>query len=138
MFGHRRVVAVVDDDKDMLRGLQRLLNASGYDTEVFSSGEAFLDSAAASKATCLVLDINLGGISGIELQRRLSKSGSKLAIIFMTAVDDEAVHMAAMEAGCIAFLRKPFPARALVDAIGVATSELDETGRPKTKRRPST
>ena len=123
MSDHRRVVAVVDDDQDMLRGLQRLLNASGYDTEVFSSGEAFLDGAASSKATCLVLDIHLGGISGIELWRRLSKSGSKLGIIFMTAVDDEAVHLEAMESGCTALLRKPFPARALIDAIGVATSK---------------
>ena len=121
MSDHRRVVAVVDDDQDMLRGLQRLLNASGYDTEVFSSGEAFLDGAASSKATCLVLDIHLRGISGIELWRRLSKSGSKLGIIFMTAVDDEAVHLEAMESGCTALLRKPFPARALIDAIGVAS-----------------
>jgi FixJ family two-component response regulator len=121
MSDHRRVVAVVDDDQDMLRGLQRLLNASGYDTEVFSSGEAFLEGAATSKATCLLLDIHLGGISGIELRRRLSKSGSKLAIIFMTAVDEEALHVEAMESGCIAFLRKPFSARALVEAISAAT-----------------
>ena len=123
MCDHRRVVAVVDDDQDLLRGLQRLLNASGYDTEVFSSGEAFLDGVAASKATCLVLDIHLGGISGIELRRRLSKLGCKLAIIFMTAVDDEAIHLEAVESGCVAFLRKPFAARTLVDAIGIATSE---------------
>lgn len=128
MCDHRRVVAVVDDDQDLLRGLQRLLNASGYDTEVFSSGEAFLDGVAASKATCLLLDIHLGGISGIELRRRLSKIGSKLAIIFMTAVDDEAIHLEAIESGCVAFLHKPFAARALVDAIGIATRERG-TGR---------
>lgn len=123
MCDHRRVVAVVDDDQDLLRGLQRLLNASGYDTEVFSSGEAFLDGVAASKATCLLLDIHMGGISGIELRRRLAKLGCKLAIIFMTAVDDETIHLEAVESGCVAFLRKPFAARALVDAIGIATSE---------------
>ncbi len=118
----RKVVAVVDDDQSMLRGLQRLLNASGFDTEGFASAESFLDGVAASKATCLVLDIHLGGISGIELRRRLSKSGCKLGIIFMTAVDDEAVQLEAMQSGCVAFLLKPFTARALIDAIGIATA----------------
>ena len=130
MSDHRRVVAVVDDDQDVLRGLQRVLNLSGYDTEVFSSGEAFLNGAAASKAICLVLDINLGGISGIELRRRLSKSGSKLAIIFMTAADDDAVRLEALESGCTAFLRKPFPACALIDAIGAATREPGDRDTP--------
>src|SRR5205807_9182398 len=106
----RRVVAVVDDDPSMLRGLARLLNASGYDTEVFDSAEAFLDGSAESGAMCLVLDIHLSGISGIELRRRLAASGSKLPIIFMTAVDDEAIQRQAMEGGCIAYLRKPFSA----------------------------
>jgi FixJ family two-component response regulator len=119
----RQVVAIVDDDESMLRGLQRLLNASGFDTEGFSSAEAFLEGVTASKATCLVLDIHLGGISGIELRRRLSESGSRLGVIFMTAVDDEAVRLEAMKSGCTAFLRKPFPARSLIDAIGAATSK---------------
>jgi FixJ family two-component response regulator len=118
----RKVVAVVDDDESMLRGLQRLLNASGFDTEGFSSAEAFLNGATASKAICLVLDIHLQGISGIELRRRLSESGSRLGVIFMTAVDDEAVYLEAMKSGCTAFLRKPFPARVLIEAIGIATS----------------
>ena len=120
----RTIVAVVDDDESMLRGLQRLLNASGFDTEGFSSAEAYLECVTASKASCLVLDIHLGssGISGIELRRRLSESGSRFGVIFMTAVDDEAVYLEAMESGCTAFLRKPFSARALIDAIAVATS----------------
>jgi FixJ family two-component response regulator len=118
----RKVVAVVDDDESMLRGLQRLLKASGFDTEGYSSAEAFLGGASTSKATCLVLDVHLSGISGIELRRRLSKSGSTLGIIFMTAVDDEVLHLEAIETGCVAFLRKPFPACELMDAVATATS----------------
>ena len=116
----KKVVAVVEDDPSMLKGVRRLLNAHGFATEAYASAEAFLERAAASEAGCLVLDINLGGISGIELQRRLAAAGSRLPVIFMTAVDSEGVQREAIEAGCIAYLRKPFPARQLIDAIGKA------------------
>ena len=68
-------------------------------------------------ATCLLLDIHLGGISGIELQRKLAASGSTCPVIFMTANDDEATRNAAMDAGCIGYLSKPFAQRVLLDAI---------------------
>jgi FixJ family two-component response regulator len=70
----------------------------------------------------LLLDIHLGGISGIELQRRLAASGSKCPVIFMTASDDEATHNEAMDAGCIAYLRKPFARQVLLNAIGKAVA----------------
>lgn len=104
----------------MVKGVGRLLNVHGFVTEVYNSAEAFLENAAASDARCLVLDINLRGISGIELRRRLASGGSTLPVIFMTALDSEAVEREAVEAGCIAFLRKPFLARQLIDAIGKA------------------
>jgi FixJ family two-component response regulator len=116
----RKVVAVIDDDPTMLKAIERLLSAKGFDAEVFTSAEAFLEGATASKATCLVLDIHLGGISGIELRRRLTTSGSRLPVIFITALDDEATHKEAMEAGCVAYLRKPFPAHLLIGAIDKA------------------
>lgn len=112
-----RVVAIVEDDASMLKGLQRLLRAHGIATEVYTSAEAFLERAAASEAGCLVVDINLGGISGIELQRRLAAAGSRVPIIFMTAVDSEVVEREAIEVGCVAYLRKPFTARQLMVAI---------------------
>lgn len=117
-----QVVAIVEDDPSMLTGIQRLLAAYGFMTEAFPSAEAFLERAEASEATCLLLDINLGGISGIELRRQLAASGSEVAVIFMTAVDDGRVEQEAVDAGCIAFLRKPFPARQLIEAIGKAAS----------------
>jgi FixJ family two-component response regulator len=114
------VVAIVEDDPSMLKSVGRLLKAHGFGTEDYTSAEAFLGRAAQTKADCLVLDINLGGISGIELQRRLAATGYRLPIIFMTAVESESDHKEAREAGCVAYLRKPFPARQLIDAIGKA------------------
>jgi FixJ family two-component response regulator len=83
---------------------------------------ASTESDSVHTATCLLLDINLSGISGIELQRRLAASGSKCPVIFMTAEDDEATRNQAMDAGCIAYLRKPFARHALLDAIGKAVA----------------
>jgi FixJ family two-component response regulator len=120
----RKVVAIIDDDPAMLKAVERLLSAMGFDAKTYNSAEAFLEDAVASNAECLVLDINLGGISGIELRRKLAASGSKLPIIFITGVDDESTHREAAEAGCVACLRKPFPARLLIDAIDQATGQL--------------
>jgi FixJ family two-component response regulator len=113
-----RVVAVVEDDPNMLKGVERLLQAHGFMTEVYTSAEAYLEGADASEADCLILDIKLGGISGIELQHRLTAAGSKLPVIFMTAVDSEVVRREVTRAGGVAYLRKPFLARQLIDAIG--------------------
>jgi len=116
----RKLVAVVDDDPSMLKGVERLLTAHGFDTEVFASAEAFLERIAKPEPTCLVLDIHLGGMSGIELRRRLAASGSRVPVIFMTAFDDEMTHKGATDAGCIALLQKPFPAHLLIGAIDKA------------------
>ena len=113
----KKIVAVVDDDPSMLGAAENLLDANGYKAELFASAEDFLSSGLASQIDCLLLDIHLGGLSGIELQRQLKASHSKLPIIFMTAVEDEAVRRQALNAGCVACLRKPFPASKLVDAI---------------------
>ena len=96
---------------------ESLLDAQGFATMVFASAEEFLDRGAATQVDCLLLDIHLGGVSGIELRRRLKNSGSTLPVIFMTALDDEAMREQALKAGCVAFLRKPFQAHQLLDAI---------------------
>ena len=113
----RKIVAVVDDDPSMLNAAESLLDAQGFATMVFASAEEFLDRGAATPVDCLLLDIHLGGMSGIELRRRLKDSGAMLPVIFMTALDDEAMHDQALKAGCVALLRKPFQARQLIDAI---------------------
>ena len=118
----QRTVVIVDDDPSLLKSVARLLAYNGIDSRTFSSAEALLESDSVQTATCLLLDIHLGGISGIELQRRLAASGSKWPVIFMTANDDEATRNEAMDAGCIAYLRKPFAGQVLLDAIGKAAA----------------
>jgi FixJ family two-component response regulator len=112
-----KTIAVVDDDASMLKGIERLLGAYGFAIKVFASAEAFLERNAAADVDCLVVDIHLGGMSGIELRQHLTASGCKLPVIFMTAFDDEATRMQAQSAGCIAFLHKPFTANLLIGAI---------------------
>ncbi len=120
MQKRRKIVAIVDDDPRMRRATENLLDASGFATELFASAEDFLDRGA--KVDYLLLDIDLGGMSGIELQRQLRASGSKLPVVFMTGLDDKAILRQALMAGCIsvACLRKPFTARQLIDAIAKA------------------
>jgi FixJ family two-component response regulator len=122
MSTHTKTVAVVDDDRSMLVGVERLLNAYGYATKVFPSAEAFLAPGAETDADCLLLDVDLSGMSGIELRRRLAACGRAVPVIFMTALDDEATRASALETGCIAYLLKPFPSRSLIDAIKTAVT----------------
>jgi FixJ family two-component response regulator len=122
MMAQRSVVIVVDDDPSLLKSVARLLAHHGIDSRTFASAEALLESDSVQTATCLLLDIHLGGISGIELQRRLAASGSKWPVIFMTASDDEATRNEAMDAGCIAYLRKPFAQHVLLNAISKAVA----------------
>ena len=122
MMAQRTVVLVVDDDAGLLKSVARLLAHHDIESRTFASAEALIESGSAQTATCLLLDIHLGGISGIELQRRLAAAGSKCPVIFMTAIDNEAARNEAADAGCIAFLCKPFASRVLLDAIGKAVA----------------
>jgi FixJ family two-component response regulator len=123
MAAQPTVVVVVDDNPGFLNSVVRLLSVHGFDARPFGSAEALLESGAARTAHCLLLDIHLGGISGIELRRRLAASGCNSPVIFMTAVDDDATRIEAMRTGCIAFLKKPFAPPLLLRAIAKATSD---------------
>jgi FixJ family two-component response regulator len=118
----RRIVAIVDDDPGMQASFSSLLRAHGFTIRVFSSAEDWLERGAAVHADCMLVDVYLGGISGIELQRRLRASGSTMPIILMTARSDEATRSQALEAGCVSFLCKPFRAAQLIEAIENATA----------------
>ena len=120
----QRIVAIVDDDPGMLISLSNLLIAHGFRTSVFASAEDWLDHGVDAGADCMILDVHLGGISGIELQRRLRASGSTLPVIFMTARDDDATRAGALRAGCVSFLSKPFRAAELIAAIESAAPRL--------------
>jgi len=116
------VIAIIDDDPDILDALELTLSSCGYRPALFASAEEFLGAAATSQAACLVVDIQLGGISGVELGRKLSANGFTFPIIFMTGSRDEQHRRQAMDFGCVAFLLKPFPADRLIEAI---TSAID-------------
>jgi FixJ family two-component response regulator len=114
------VVAVIDDDAGMRTSTKHLLSAYGYVTETFDSASAFFEVAATSAAVCLVVDIQLGETSGLELARHLTMEGYTYPIIFLTGFPNEAVQARAASLGCIAFLEKPFPKNLLLDAIKIA------------------
>jgi FixJ family two-component response regulator len=113
----KKIVAVVDDDPEMREATAALLSAFGYGTETFDSAEAFLIAAATSQANCLVTDIRLGDISGVELVHQLTADGYKYPTIFITAFDEEWVRSKVAAVGGIALLIKPFPSNALIEAV---------------------
>jgi FixJ family two-component response regulator len=121
MAAQQPVIAVVDDDPDLRSALGELLAMFGYSIELFASGEEFLAAAATTAAACLVIDIQLGDISGVELARQLAALGCKSPVIFMTGSQDDTFWRQANELGCVAYLYKPFPARQLIEAIKEAT-----------------
>ena len=123
MSNQNKIVAVVDDDPEIRAVMKTAVSAYGYDVETFDSAETFLVCATTCKAACLLVDVQLGDVSGIELARQLSAGRFKFPIIFMTGSDDPMVESQANSVGGIAFLRKPFSARILIDAIEKAVGE---------------
>jgi FixJ family two-component response regulator len=113
----RRTVAVVDDDASLRRSVGRLLNAYGFEAVEYASAEAFIGRDPDRLIDCLVLDIDLEGMSGIDLQLRVKEAGLTLPIIFITALEDMLLQTEAERAGCIAYLRKPFAGSVLIDAV---------------------
>jgi len=121
---NRKSVIVVDDDPDMLRGLHRLLRQYGFKVALFDSVESFQNRADLDAAFCIVLDVNLGDGSGIELSQQLSERGASLPIILITGNDSDATRNAALQSGCAAYLTKPFPAQSLIEPIRKALAAL--------------
>ena len=126
MSDRERVVLVVDDDPSVRRGLDRLLRAAGYRVEAFASGQELLDGADLEAAGCLILDVRLPGLNGLDLQETLAKGGSTVPIIFITGHGDAAMNLRALKAGAVDFLQKPFDERALLEAVrGALTRPRD-------------
>ena len=112
-----KVVFVVDDDPSTLKGVKRLLREHGFDCVLFQSAEALRKCENFDQAFCIVLDINLNDESGIELRHKLIAAGVSLPVVYITANDNHATRMAAIESGCIAYLTKPFAAKSLMEPI---------------------
>jgi FixJ family two-component response regulator len=117
MSAQEPIVFVVDDDESVRNSLRRLLMSVGLAVEVFPSAQAFLDSARSDFPGCLVLDVQLPGLSGLDLQTELADTDTTLPIVFLTGHGDIPMSVKAMKAGAVEFLTKPFRERDLVDAI---------------------
>jgi FixJ family two-component response regulator len=111
------VVVVVDDDPGTLKSVGRLLNVCGFVVRLFGSAEAFWAERSLIDADCLILDIHLNGMSGIDLRRELSRSGYQTPVIFLTADGSEVTRRLAERAGCMGYIEKPFVAATLVEAL---------------------
>src|SRR5438874_2326565 len=116
----RRVVCIVDDDESLRRSLRNLLMSAGFRVETFPSAEAFLESVHRQNTGCMVLDLRMAGMSGLELLRHLAATGSRIPVIILTAHGDEEARRQSLEAGAVAFLGKPFRSDALLDAVKTA------------------
>jgi FixJ family two-component response regulator len=115
-------VAIVDDDASANRALGRLLRGAGFEPSGFESAEIFLADPSRLSFACLVVDIQLTGMSGLELQRQLRAEGSRLPLIFITAHDDPAYRAEAIRHGCTGFFRKTDPGALIIDALRRATT----------------
>ena len=120
VMSKRSLVSVVDDDESVRESLPDLLRQLGFDAQAFSSGEAFLASAAISETRCLILDVAMPGMSGPDLQHELTRRRQKIPIVFITAHEDGAIRPKLLARGAAECLFKPFSERALLDALNGA------------------
>lgn len=124
MTGRAPTVFVVDDDPSMREAMGSLLRSVGIETRTFASSQEFLESAKPDSPGCLILDVRLRGVSGLDLQKELAQTHAELPIIFVTGHGDIPMTVSAMKAGAVEFLTKPFRDQDLLDAVRVAL-ELD-------------
>ena len=123
-IGHNsRLVAIVDDDESVQRALQDLIESDGLSALCFSSAEQFLDSGAQHKAACLIVDIRMPGMSGLELQTKLKAERCAIPIIFITAHGDLKMRTQAIRDGALKFLAKPFDNTVLLEAVHAALED---------------
>jgi FixJ family two-component response regulator len=114
------LIAIVDDDESVRESVSSLVRSAGFGTRVFASAEEFLNSAHLRDTACLILDLRMPGMSGLELQSRLSAADHRIPIIFITAQRGEGDRMQALKAGAVDFLHKPFSEKALLEAVDMA------------------
>jgi FixJ family two-component response regulator len=111
------LVSVVDDDPSLRRSLRNLLSSAGLRVETFESAEVFLASASGGSSGCIVLDLRMPGMGGLELLRSLRASGSRIPVIVLTAHGDDDMRQRSLQAGAVAFLEKPVQSAALISTI---------------------
>ena len=114
------LISVVDDDESVRRSISRLMKSAGFRAENFASAEDFIRSGRAKDSACLILDLQMPGMDGLQLQRHLAAAGYRIPIIFITGHSDETKQAQAIQAGAVRFLCKPFNEEDLFDGIRLA------------------
>jgi FixJ family two-component response regulator len=125
--GVKPVVAIIDDDQSAREGISDLVNSMGFDAEAFERPEHFLQSNNLNRTSCLIADVRMPGMTGLELHDRLVAAGKRIPTIVITAFPKEGDQRRALQAGIVCYLVKPFDERQLVDCI---TSVLGSDPRP--------
>lgn len=115
-----QIVSVVDDDESVCKALRRLLRSFGLNVETFATAEEFLARAGGEAPGCLILDVSMPGMSGLELQQRLNSADRRIPIVFITAHEDPQARLEALAGGAVDFLFKPFDEQALLSAVSQA------------------
>jgi len=123
------IVGIVDDDESVRMAIRSLLRSLGFKVETFGSAEDILGSARLDDIACLIVDLRLPGMSGVDLQQQLLVVKRELPMIFISAHDDPVAQQQALTAGALAFLRKPFSEKALIDAIRSGLSHAEGGSR---------
>jgi two-component system response regulator FixJ len=126
----KRIIDIVEDDAAVRRSLQRLLNATGFEAVAYDTAFAFLEAMPLPSDGCLLLDVRMPEMDGLELQARLNRSGFHLPVIIMTGHGDVQTVVQAMKAGAVDFIEKPFDDKALFKAIGAALGAGRADGGP--------
>jgi FixJ family two-component response regulator len=111
------MVSIIDDDQDVRHAVQRLMRSRGFVTRAFASAEEFLQSPSLHETTCVITDIQMPGMTGMELHDFMLKQGPRLPVIFLTAFPDERIEKRALAAGALGFLTKPFDAKTLISLV---------------------
>jgi FixJ family two-component response regulator len=122
----KHIVVAVDDDYGVRESIESLVESAGYTPLTFSSAEQFLGSGTLSATVCLITDVRMPGMDGLELQRRVRLERPKLSVIFISAHYDDEIRQRALDQGAVGFLYKPFDAADLLGAIQPAVSKSEE------------
>jgi FixJ family two-component response regulator len=117
MTKEQTTIYVIDDDESVRKAFKRLLRSVNFEAETFASAEEFLKSQKPKKNSCIIIDIRMPGLTGFDLQRKLTAQGSRVPILVISASDDTQIREQARELGAVAFFRKPIDDQALLDAI---------------------
>jgi FixJ family two-component response regulator len=129
--GRKNLISLVDDDESVRRSTTLLIESFGFHAAAFESAESFLKSGQLQETACLIVDVQMPGMNGLELQSHLATVGYKIPIIFVTAYDNKELRKQALQAGAVAFLGKPFSDELLLRALRAALRQDEGTAMTK-------